>query len=1145
MLRSLFCSLLLLSVLGLYGCGAPERDVSDVTPPVTTVVPTGGIFAQPPDTVELTSEDGATIYYRWNDAPNKKRYTDPIAFPTTDVTAHTLWSWAEDAAGNRETPRREHYVLDPEAPAVELLSFDAPHTLRWRSPAANATYTVSVTSSGWGTGKTLATGAVTPNQEQQVTLKRADFYDGDNRLWLRVTDESGRTGAISRRLRVYRQAAITQASPPGGIFGQPQTVSLSTARPATIYYTTDGSEPTPSAGTPYNKPFTLKESTTLRFMSEDAHGNREAVRQARFDIEADAATISLLAPLPPEISGASPLVLKWQSNRDGSYEVILRHRYEDWQRTVQQGAVTTEKAIQSVIASHFLSPGDWFIDLYVRPDTGETGSLRLPIRIVFRDTFANPNFVDAEATTAALQTAQQRVELPLGPRSLAMYRTRGRSRYVRVRESLAYVANGKAGLQIVDVSDAAAPKRTGAFYPHGKAKALDVYQSYVYLAASGSKVVIFDVSNPEQPIPVSGAPVHGAASAIQIVPPYAYVGSKSGILTILDLTEPLRPRRIGQLQVTGPIIDLTVHNGMVYLANLDRGLAIVDATDPQQPRKLHQWPTQHAATGVATDGTYVFVAADKLEVLDVTDPTAPSRKLSHYLQGTYGVALSPPYALASSGTNGLQVVRMTESGLVANLPSGHYASRIDIAGQQALLADTRGGLQIIELPPSGPPQRRGTLRDIGTIVDVVRDGDLAYLASDDKGSGLFVVDISQPDAPRVIGRYHSESTVDVGVWERWALLGDTAARLHLLDLQAGPYPRLKHALTLDQKIHRVALRPPYAFVASDTAGVHVVEILPEGKLQYHTTFKVSNAITDEDEEIVLGRALDIAIVGDDAYIAAVEGGIDVVDISDPLRPRRKAGYRHTDKRGDHLIRLAATPIRICAIDNKRGIQILQRAKDGTLTRLHGMKVPSGAPWGLTAVGPYLAVTTLLNAMYMYDVSTPTQPRLLSHVPYGGSSVTAKDDILYIGVRGRRGVPGGLRLVEGFAEVSGKTYRHLNARGVTALSGATPDTYLVPRAYTFHSPSAAISAAVSTAEIDVASARLQVQDYWGAFGRIHYALSNNGGEQWHDVEPGVWFRFPQPGRDLRWRATLETADAVHTPAVELITIEAATLKSRQE
>jgi hypothetical protein len=76
---------------------------------------------------------------------------------------------------------------------------------------------------------------------------------------------------------------------------------------------------------------------------------------------------------------------------------------------------------------------------------------------------------------------------------------------------------------------------------------------------------------------------------------------------------------------------------------------------------------------------------------------------------------------------------------------------------------------------------------------------------------------------------------------------------------------------------------------------------------------------------------------------------------------------------------------------------------------------------------------------------------------------------------------------------------------------------------------------------VEAARLQVQDYWGTSGHIQYALSNDGGAQWHDVEPGTWFSFPQPGRDLRWRATLETANLVHTPVLDRITLEVTPLK----
>ena len=725
----IFLGVLGLGVMGLYGCGEPKRDLQDVTPPVTVVTPAGGIFAQRPATVQLSSEDGATIYYRWNDGP-ENRYAEPIAMPAADAPAHTLQVRAEDAAGNRESPHREHYVQDAKAPTVEWLGPNPHvlggadrHTLRWRSTASAATYRLSVTSSGWGDGKTLATGDITPGSEQQAALQGADLYDGDNRLWLRVTNAAGQTAAISHPLRVYQRAPATRVWPPSGVYGASQTVTLSTPRPAAIYYTTDGSDPAPDEAQRYRQPLTIKRDTTLRFFSQDPHGNREATQQAQFDIRDNAPTLRLLAPTPAVVSGAAPLVLRWQSDRDGAYDVILRPQHDDTRRRpLQQGSATQDKAVQSLIANHYLSPGAWVIELRVRPNTGEPGLLRLPVRVLFRETFATADYIDAEATTALAQPEPQRVELPLGPRSLAMHRTRGRSRNVVVRDHLAYVANGKGGLQIIDVSKPQSPRRVGGFYGHGKAAALALYEGYVYMAAAGSGILIFDVSNPQAPIPIAAQPVRGGAADIHIAPPYAYVGGKGGDLFIFDLAEPLRPRQLGHIQAPGRIVDLTALDGLVYLACLDQGLVIIDARDPQQPRQLSHWPTRQAATGVATDGTLAFIAADALEVVDVSNPAAPAAKRPHYLRSAYGVALRPPFALAASGTHGLQVVHMTERGTVATLPSGHYAARLSLAGQLALLADTRGGLQILDLSADGSLRPLGALRDIGAIVDVAHNG---------------------------------------------------------------------------------------------------------------------------------------------------------------------------------------------------------------------------------------------------------------------------------------------------------------------------------------------------------------------------------------------------------------------------------------
>jgi N-acetylneuraminic acid mutarotase len=54
------------------------------------------------------------------------------------------------------------------------------------------------------------------------------------------------------------------------------------------------------------------------------------------------------------------------------------------------------------------------------------------------------------------------------------------------------------------------------------------------------------------------------------------------------------------------------------------------------------------------------------------------------------------------------------------------------------------------------------------------------------------------------------------------------------------------------------------------------------------------------------------------------------------------------------------------------------------------------------------------------------------------------------------------------------------------------------------------------------------------GAVSYALSNNGGQTWASVQPGVKHEFPSVGSDLRWRAVL-SGDGRSTPIVEGLTI----------
>jgi hypothetical protein len=1126
-------ALLLGPGLFLYGCSTAEPNLRDVIPPHTVAVPAGGVYRTLPARIRLLVEAGAVVYYRWQ-GQDERRYAGPIQVPEAATRHLILTFWAQDAAGNREAVNREHYLLDPAVPAVEILALDRPvlgasetAVLHWRSSALRATYELAVTSSGWGPGRRLAHGQVASDEERRTPIPGAALYPGENRLWLRVRDAAGTTAAVSRMLLVYATPATTRAWPAGGVFGTPQRVTLFTTRPATIYYTTDGSAPT-IRSRQYTEPIRLSRSTVLRYFSIDPYGHREPLGQEQYDIRPQVPTVTLQALSTYEVHETAPVRFSWRSDTAGRYDITLLRRRDQRQITVQQGTVRRHTVVHSTVPGQFLTPpGDWRVRVRVQTDTeAQTGFLAFWLHVQYVERFGDTRYLDPEATTARWDTARQLVRLSRGPRLLGSYHTRGHSRRVSWRGRYAYLANGRGGLHIVDVAEPRHLRRIGMFYPHGKATALAKYEHFVYMAAGLSGLTILDVAQPAAPRLVATLPLGGHATEITIAGRYAYVGTRAGLLYVLDLSRPLRPRVLGSVNVGGQVVDSAVAEGMVYLACLDQGLVIVDARTPQQPRVVGRHATAEAATGVALYNQRLYVAAEALEVFDVRRPEAPVREAVRWLRGAYGVTVLPPYVVIAAGTNGVRLMPVDKFAELPGARTAHYAARLALAGSHLLVADTRGGLRVFDVTQAPQLRFEAGLDDIGTIVDVIVDGTVAYLADDRYGSGLVVVDISTPEAPLVLGRFHTEATTDVAVWQDLAVLGDASGALLVVDIQQPARPRLLGSLMLPGKVQRVVALPPYVLVASDTAGVHVVEVAPPRHPQLRATVPVA------------GRALDLVLVEKTAYIAAVSGGIQTVEVSAPLRPVSGPVYHHSDGEGDNLIRLAVAGHHLFAIDSERGLQVLRREAAGRLVLEGSRQVPQGAPWALTTVGPYVFVTTLLNTLYVIDAARPSQPRVISTAPSGGADVAAAGRYLYIAVRGGRGVPGGLRVVEAFAPVTPEARAQFEAHGIPVLAAEHSDTLMVNRAYTFNTPGVVQSTTLSWSDDAMQAVVLHVEDFWGRAGEIRYELSNDGGAQWHAVQPGQPFHFPTAGHDLRWRAVLTSADPTLSPQIDTLRIEAA-------
>ena len=69
--------------------------------------------------------------------------------------------------------------------------------------------------------------------------------------------------------------------PAGGTFAEPQEVTLTAGEGCSIFYTTDGTEPT-EASTLYSVPFTVSQNCTVKAIAYDADDNASAVASAEF-----------------------------------------------------------------------------------------------------------------------------------------------------------------------------------------------------------------------------------------------------------------------------------------------------------------------------------------------------------------------------------------------------------------------------------------------------------------------------------------------------------------------------------------------------------------------------------------------------------------------------------------------------------------------------------------------------------------------------------------------------------------------------------------------------------------------------------------------------------------------------------------------
>jgi subtilisin family serine protease len=253
----------------------------DTTPLVVTATPSDGGYSSA-QTVTLTANKQATTIYYTLDGRIPTTSSSKYAQPITISSSTTLKFFGKTTGGVTSPVTTKLYTIDSVPPVVKASPVGGLYgsaqlvTLSSNKPFTTIYYTTD------GTDPTPTSAAYgSPISITNTTVLK--FFGRDS---------IGNNGTISAETYTIDTIPPTvTAMPNGGTYGDSLSVAIIASEPATIYYTLDGSEPTPSSQV-YISPIAISTNSTLEFIAVDTAGNISPIFSENYVIDTTAPVIA-------------------------------------------------------------------------------------------------------------------------------------------------------------------------------------------------------------------------------------------------------------------------------------------------------------------------------------------------------------------------------------------------------------------------------------------------------------------------------------------------------------------------------------------------------------------------------------------------------------------------------------------------------------------------------------------------------------------------------------------------------------------------------------------------------------------------------------------------------------------------------------
>ena len=358
---------------------------------------------------------------------------------------------------------------------------------------------------------------------------------------------------------------------------------------------------------------------------------------------------------------------------------------------------------------------------------------------------------------------------------------------IEIQGDLAYCAFMN-GFGVLNISDIKQPVMVSQLYLGG-GFALAVSGRTAFVASGDKGLNIIDVTDPKTPVLEATLDTEGEARDVALAGLYAFVADGPAGLLIVDIGNPSAPKIVGKWDSAGEALGIALRDNFAYIADGSAGLQIVDVKNPAKPLPAGALDTDGTSEAVALAGTHAFIAdgASGIKVMDIGNPSAPR--------------------------------------LIASLTASGYARSVSAEGKYLCAGSLYdGGFQMIDISNPAAPAvistNRYTMYNEGWTV--VLKENLAYVV--DYFSGVFFMDISNPQRPRRAGMFFTPSSiVAAAVQGRYAYAVGELSGLQVLDIADPARPQSVGSTDIFRGVQGLAVSGNYAYV-TDRWSVRIFDI---------------------------------------------------------------------------------------------------------------------------------------------------------------------------------------------------------------------------------------------------------------------------------------------------------------------------------